>query len=106
MVCHLVTKLSKEQIEHNLTVWNINSYRAVFLLQCEGGGHGSPEQTTNAQIREAARIGMTFRNTAKMMRMKEQELSEYAIKLNVKFQKESTHKYPPGHRIHSLFTNG
>jgi len=101
----MVTKLSKAEIEHNLAVWHINPYRAVFLLQCEGGGHGSPEQTRDAQIREAARIGMTFRNTAKMMRMKETKLNEHATRLGVVFPKIRTLRYPPGHRIHSLFTN-
>ena len=103
MVCHLIKKLPHAEIERNIQMLKINPYRAVFLLQCEGGGHVSPEQTAYAQIRESARLGMTFRNTAKMMRMLEDDLGNYATRLGIKFEKKSGHKLPKGHFKHSLF---
>ena len=103
MVCHLIKKLPADEIARNVEVLKINPYRAVFLLQCTGGGHGSQEQTTSAQIRESARLGMTFRATAKMMRMLEDDLNDYSTRYNIKFPKKCTHKLPKGHFIHSLF---
>jgi hypothetical protein len=103
MVCHLIKKLPQHQIEKNVEMLKINPYRAVFLLQCTGGGHGSPEQTTLAQIREAVRLGITFRSTAKMMRMLENDLSNYATRYSIIFPKKSNHKLPKGHFVHSLF---
>ena len=97
----------------------INPERAKFLMACphlhpnclhklqggkreKCGGSFIPYDGGVAQIREAARFGMSLRPTAKMMNMKESEVKLIATQHGIKFPKICTHPKATNGKTHSL----
>jgi hypothetical protein len=103
--------LDLNTIENNIKKLGLHPERAKFLLACPIKGlnitltESMKAEGGEAQIREASRLGMTFRDTAKMMEWSEDYLKAFSVKHSITFSKVSKHYMHPCGNAHSLFTD-
>jgi hypothetical protein len=92
-------KLTAEELAVRIKLLNLSPERAEFLLACPvREPNKSIEKSKGyteaciAQVKEAARLGISFRDTAKMMEWKEDNLRVMSDYLKVTFPETTTAK--------------
>ena len=101
MVCFnvLPKKLTAEELAVRIKLLNLSPERAEFLLACPVREIGKSIENSKgyteaciAQVKESARLGISFRDTAKMMELKEDNLNIIAKHYKITFPRVTTAK--------------
>lgn len=101
--------ITTETVKYNIEMLGLHPERAKFLLACPIKGlnvtltNSTTEENVKAQIIEASRLGISFRDTAKMMEMNEDKLRELALKYSITFPKVTTHFKSNCSTYHNFF---
>ena len=92
--------------EERRLILGLSPERAEFLAACSHQGYGRDEQTRHIPydhlplLREAARLGISLNDTAKMMEMTQAAVAAFGVR----FPHKTTKPNPPGATRQNLFT--
>ena len=102
MVCSFIrnqSKVTADEIALRIEILRISKERAEFLLACPIRDPGKSIKNSRgyaagllAQIKESARLGISFKDTAKMLKIKFTELDEIAHQHKITFPELTTAK--------------
>jgi hypothetical protein len=101
--------ITTETVKYNIEMLGLHPERAKFLLACPIKGmnvsltNSTTKENIKAQIIEASRLGISFRDTAKMMEWKEDDLKEFAVIHGITFPKVTTHFKSNCSTYHNFF---